>query len=206
VLRRLAAATGWLVDFSRSRWWSLALVAAIVLCDSLLLSRSFGFAARALMDEPCHLATAVIVLGTITRWRGRPPSRPFTWAMLFASVAIDVDHLPSELAASGALYGNLPRPYTHALWLLVLLAVIALVAYRRNRVSGRARTALVASVFAGLAWGLAAHFLRDLTTAPISLLWPVSGAWLRVPYGWYLGAMLVLVALPIPGIWGAARR
>ncbi len=205
MLRRLNQVTDWVVWFSRNRWGSLALVAAVVLVDQVLLSRSFGFAARALMDEPCHLATAVIVLGTITRWRGRAPSRPFTWSMLFASVAIDADHLPAELGGRGSLYGNLPRPYTHALWLLVVLAVIAVVAYRRARVTGGARAAVVTSVFAGLAWGVGAHFLRDLTTAPISLLWPVSGVWLQVPYGWYLGAMLVLVALPIPGIRGAAR-
>ena len=195
-----------MVRFSRSRWGSLVLVAAIVLVDLVLLSRSFGFAARALMDEPCHLATAVVVLGTITRWRGRAPGRPFTWAMLVISVAIDVDHLPAEFVRRDALYGSLPRPYTHALWLLVLLAVAAAVAHRRARVTGGARTAVAASVFAGLAWGVGAHFLRDVATAPISLLWPVSGAWLQVPYGWYLGAMLVLVALPIPGVWGAARR
>jgi hypothetical protein len=185
------------VRFSRNRWGSLALVAAIVLVDLVLLSRSFGFAARALMDEPCHFATAVIVLGTITRWRDRPPGRPFIWSMLFASVAIDVDHLPAEFVHRDALYGHLPRPYTHALWLLVLLTVIAVVAYRRARVTGGARTAVAASVFAGLAWGVGAHFLRDLATAPISLLWPVSSAGLQMPYGWYLVAMLIGVALPV---------
>jgi membrane-bound metal-dependent hydrolase YbcI (DUF457 family) len=202
---RLDKATDWVVRFSRNRWGSLTLIAAIVAVDAVLLSRSFGFAARALMDEPCHLATAVIVLGTITRWRGHPPSRPFIWSMLFASVAIDVDHLPAEFGHSVSLYGNLPRPYTHALWLVMLLAVIAVVAYRRSRVPGRARAAMAGSVFAGLAWGLAAHFLRDVATAPISLLWPVSGVWLQVPYGWYLGVMLAAVALPVSGIPRAAR-
>ncbi len=145
------------------------------------------------------------MLGTITRWRGRPPSRPFTWAMLVASVVIDADHLPAEFVSRGALYGNLARPYTHALWVLLLLTVIALVAYWRARGPGRVRASLLASIFAGLAWGVAAHFLRDLATAPISLLWPVSGAWLQLPYWAYLAAMLVLAALPVPGILGAAR-
>jgi membrane-bound metal-dependent hydrolase YbcI (DUF457 family) len=184
------------VRFSRSRWGSLALVAAIVLSDTVLLRQSLGFVARAVLDEPCHLATAVVALGTITRWRGRPPSRPFIWAMLFASVAIDVDHLPAELMRANLLYGHLPRPYTHALWLLAVLVVIAVLAYRWSRVPGRARATMVASVFAGLAWGVAAHFLRDLATAPISLLWPVTGTWLQVPYGWYLGALVALAVLP----------
>ena len=203
--RRLDQATDWVVRFSRSRWASLALIVGIVFVDKVIHEQELGFGARALLDEPCHFATAVIVLGTLTRWRGRAPGRPFTWAMLAASVAIDVDHLPAEFVQRGVLYGSLPRPYTHALWLLALLALIALVAYWRARVPGRARAALLATVFAGLAWGVAAHFLRDLATAPISLLWPVSSAWLQMPYWVYLGAMLVLVALPIPGILGAAR-
>ncbi len=86
--------------------------------------------------------------------------------MLIASVPIDVDHLPAEFIRRDALYATLPRPYTNALWLLVLLAVIAAVAYRRARVTGGARTAVVASVFAGLAWGVGAHFLRDLAPPP----------------------------------------
>ena len=195
---RLNGAATWLAWRCSNRWVSLSLVVAIVGVDAVLLRRSFGFAVRALMDEPCHLATALIVLGTMTRWRGRPPSVPFTWAMLIASVAIDVDHLPAELAARGMLYGHLPRPYTHALWLPLLLAVIAVVAARRARPGGRGRAATVAAVFAGASWGLAAHFFRDVATAPISLLWPVSGAWLQVPYGWYLGPLVLLAILPVP--------
>jgi hypothetical protein len=172
-------------------------VTAIALADTFLHKQSLGFGARALLDEPCHLATAVIVLGTIVRWRGRPPSQQFIWAMLVASVAIDADHLPAQLGRGDLLYGSLPRPYTHALWLLALLAAVAAVAYNRSRAPGRARATMVARVFAGLAWGVAAHFLRDLATAPIAILWPVSGDWLQVPYGWYLGAMLVLVVLPV---------
>jgi membrane-bound metal-dependent hydrolase YbcI (DUF457 family) len=140
----------------------------------------------------------VVVLGTITRWRGRPPGVPFTWSVLIASVAIDLDHLPAKLATRGLLYGNLPRPYTHALWLLALLILLAVAAARRARAPGHARAALAAGVFAGASWGLASHFLRDITTAPISLLWPVSGAWLQIPYGWYLSALILLAILP-PG-------
>lgn len=176
---------------------SLGLILVIAAVDRVLLSQPFSFLFRALMDEPCHLLTAMVLLGTITRWRGRPPSLPFTWALLIASVAIDIDHLPAELAVRGLLYGHLPRPYTHALWLLAILVLIAVAAARRARRPGRAGAALAAAVFAGAACGIAAHFLRDLATAPISLLWPLSGTWLQVPYGWYLAAMLVIVALPL---------
>jgi membrane-bound metal-dependent hydrolase YbcI (DUF457 family) len=187
----------WLATRSRNRWRCASLVAAIVLIDLVLLRHPFGFAARALMDEPCHLATAVVVLGAITRLQGRLPRVAFIWAMLIGSVAIDIDHLPGQLAARGMFYGNLPRPYTHALWLLVVLIVIAVAAARRARIPGRARAALVASVFAGATWGIAAHFLRDVATAPISLLWPISGASFQVSYGWYLGALLVICILPL---------
>lgn len=194
-------ATAWLVRFARNRWWSLALVAAIVATDQVLLQRSVGFTARALLDEPCHLATGVILLGTLTRWRGRAPARPFAWALLAASVAIDLDHLPGRFAASGTFYGSLPRPYTHALWLLLLLIVVALPAAGWARSGGRGRATLVAGIFAGASWGLASHFLRDLATAPIALLWPVSPAPLQVPYGWYLALLLVLVILPVRRRW-----
>jgi hypothetical protein len=196
--KRLNEAAAWLAGFSGNRWCSLALVAAIVVTDTVLLSRSFGFAARALMDEPGHLATGIVVLGTITRWRGRPPGQPFIWAMLIASVAIDADHLPLEFGFGTWLYGGLPRPYTHALWLLVVLVVVAVAAARRSRDPGRARAAAMSGIFAGGAWGIAGHFLRDLATAPIALWWPVSSAGVQIPYGWYLAAMLAAVALPLP--------
>lgn len=186
----------WVARFSSHRLASLALAVAVVLLDGVLLSASHSFTFRALLDEPSHLATAVIVLGTITRWRGRPPGQPFIWAMLLSSVVIDLDHLPAELAGGSVLYGSLPRPYTHALWLLALLAVAAVAAGRRARVSSRAAAA--AAVFAGAAWGVAAHFLRDLVTAPIALWWPLSSAWLRLPYGWYAAALVLAAVLPLP--------
>lgn len=204
---RLNGATAWLIRAASSRWISLGIVIAVVAIDRVLLARDYGFVIRAVLDEPAHLLTGVLLLGTIIRWRGRAPGRPFIWALLIASVAIDIDHLPAELASRGLLYGHLPRPYTHALWLPVLLVLAAVVAARRGRAPGHDRAAVTASVLTGLACGLAAHFLRDLATAPISLLWPVSGDWLQVSYGWYLAAMLLMVALP-PSLrsLGAWRR
>jgi hypothetical protein len=149
------------------------------------------------MDEPCHLATAMIVLGTLARGCGRPPSSRFVWAMLSASVLIDLDHLPPELG-SGALTAGTPRPYTHALWVLVLLVVAAAAARWRHQVSGSAGAGSAAVIAAGAAWGVAAHFLRDVATAPIALWWPVSSAGVLVPGYWYLAALLVLATLPPP--------
>jgi hypothetical protein len=195
--RRLAAWTDRVAAWSASRWVSLALLAAVIATDSVLLSQSWSFVVRAVLDEPCHLLTDVILLGTITRWRGRAPGRPFTWALLVMSVAIDVDHLPLELGLGPGLYGDLPRPVTHALWVPVLLVLAAAAAHRRAAAGGGGKAAVVAMVFAGAAWGVAGHFLRDLATAPIGLLWPVSAAGLQMPYGWYVAVLLVLVALPL---------
>ncbi|HEY1344160.1 MAG TPA: metal-dependent hydrolase [Streptosporangiaceae bacterium] len=176
---------------------SLALAAAIAVTDHVVHQQQLPFLARGLMDEPCHLATAMIALGALTRWRGRPPGSRFVWAMLSASVLVDLDHLPLELG-SAVLTAGTPRPYTHALWVLVLLTVAAAAARRRRQVSGSARARTVAGIAAGAAWGVAAHFLRDVGTAPIALWWPVSSASVQVPGYWYLAALFVLATLPPP--------
>jgi inner membrane protein len=176
---------------------SLALAAAIAVTDHVAHQQQLPFLARGLMDEPCHLATAMIVLGALTRWRGRAPSRWFVWAMLSASVLIDLDHLPLEFG-SAVLTAGTPRPYTHALWVLVLLTAAAAAARRRHQVSGSARAGMVAGIAAGAALGVAAHFLRDVATAPIALWWPVSSASAQMPGYWYLAALLVLATLPSP--------
>ena len=186
-----------LVAVCAHRGVSLALAVAIAVTDHVVHQQQLPFLWRGLMDEPCHLATAMIVLGALARWRGRPPSGPFVWAMLSASVLIDLDHLPLELG-SRVLTAGTPRPYTHALWVLVPLVVAAAAARWQYRVSGSARAASVAVIAAGAAWGVAAHFLRDVATAPIALWWPVSSASVQVPGYWYLAALLVLATLPPP--------
>jgi len=211
---RPAPVTGWLVRASSSRLVSLGLVAAIAVTDHFVQWHRLSFLPRGLVDEPCHFATAMIVLGALCRCLGRPPSIAFIRAMLIASVAIDLDHLPLEFG-SPVLTAGTPRPYTHALWVIVLAAVIALAARSRAsepvrpppsgspqpssrpRPSGRLRAVTVSAVAAGAAWGLAAHFLRDAATAPLSLWWPVTNTPVQLAYGWYLAALLIAVALPV---------
>jgi len=196
-MSQLGKRTALLARVSSSRAVSLALVAAIVLTDYLLPTQDLPFVPRALVDEPCHLLTAVIVLGAYVRWRGRPPSTWFIWAMLCASVAIDVDHLPLEFG-SYVLTAGTPRPYTHALWLVAMFAVAAIIAGVLSQVRGRRTAAILTGICAGAAWGLCAHFLRDVVTADIALWWPVSSTGVLLPYGWYLGALLLLAVLPPP--------
>jgi inner membrane protein len=162
--------------------------------DWLISWHGLGFVLRGLIDEPAHLATALVVLGAITRFRGSPPEPKFWVTMLICSVLIDVDHLPAEFGID-ALTDGTPRPYTHALWTVLVLILAWGVARYRARRNGRPRPATAELVLAGAAWGLAAHFLRDIATAPMSFWWPVTDMSVEVPYWWYVVALFVIIAL-----------
>lgn len=183
---------------------SLALIAAILIVDLVIpwsgpdyLPRWQGlsFVPRAFIDEPCAVATAMVVLGAITRFRGAPPDPKLGWSLLAWSVLIDLDHLPQEFGTSILTEGT-PRPYTHALWLLVVLIAATLVArYWRQRAKTLASATSV-QILAGTAWGIAVHFTRDVATAPMSLWWPITRAAVQEPYWCYALELLVIVAMP----------
>jgi len=105
-----------------------------------------------------------------------------------------VDHLPAEFGTDAMTNGT-PRPYTHALWVVIVLTLAWTVARFFVRRYGRSRPATVELVLAGAAWGVAAHFVRDIATAPMSFWWPVTDAPVQVPYWWYVAALLVIIAL-----------
>ena len=192
---RQGGVLSWLARLVAQRAVSLALVIAIAITDVTISWHGFGFVAKALVDEPCHLATALVVLGAITRVRGTPPKPAFGWTMLACSVLIDLDHLPAEFGSS-ILTAGTARPYTHALWVVLVLIAGAVVARRwpqRNVTPGAATTALI---LGGAAWGVSAHLLRDVATAPISLWWPVTTAAVEIPYRCYVLALLVVIAVP----------
>jgi hypothetical protein len=177
---------------------ALGLVGIITLTDGVADWERMGFLSRGLVDEPCHLATAVVVMGALSRWHGRAPDRWFARAMLSASVLIDLDHVPLALGST-AWSGSLPRPYTHALWVVAPLAATAAISSRLSTASrgkGKTAAATVTSLSAGAAWGVGAHFLRDVATAPIALWWPVASTGVQVPYGWYLMVLAVLGLVP----------
>ncbi len=50
-------------------------------------------------------------------------------------------------------------------------------------------------ILAGAASGVAAHFVRDIATAPMSLWWPMTDMELQVHYRWYLLALAVIIAI-----------
>jgi hypothetical protein len=152
------------------------------------------FAMRGLLDWPAHLATALVILGAMIRLRGALPDQRFGWTMLACSVLIDIDHLPAEFG-SDMLTSGTPRPYTHALWTVIVLTLAWATARFSVIRSGRPRPATVELVLAGAAWGVAAHFVRDIATAPMSFWWPVSEMAVEVPYWWYVVALAVIIAI-----------
>jgi inner membrane protein len=155
---------------------ALALVVAV---DAVARSREWPVLVVGLLDEPAHLATAVIFLAAFL------PRRALAllpWA-LAASVLIDLDHVPLYLR--GVLAdANGGRPVTHSLTTVaVLLAAGA--AFSRLR-----------SPLVGLALGVVLHLVRDLATGPgLSPLWPVNPAAVRLPYVAYLVPLSLVAAL-----------
>jgi hypothetical protein len=63
--------------------------------------------------------------------------------------------------------------------------------------SGRPKPATVELILAGAACGVAAHFVRDIATAPMSFWWPLTSMAVEVPYWWYVAACAVLIVLPV---------
>jgi len=185
----------WPARLVANRGVSLALVATIVIVDSTIPWQEMSSVPRAMADEPCHVATALVVLGVLIRFRGTPPDPKFGWSMLACSVLIDADHLPLELGSS-VLTAGTPRPYSHALWTIAALIVAMVVARYWSQRAKTPASSTTVYILAGAAWGVSAHFLRDVTTAPISLWWPVTKAAVEVPYWWYVLALIVIIAIP----------
>lgn len=167
----------------RSRVAPLALVAMILTIDAVR-GHVTSYLLFGLLDEVCHLATAVLVLDATTRWHARHTPPRFLLAALLASVLIDVDHVPMDLLSSDIITAGTPRPYTHSLTtMVVLLVATGVLRHRRS-----------ATPVAGVTVGVGLHLLRDLATAPVALWWPVAAHGLEVSYGWY-AAVLVLAML-----------
>jgi inner membrane protein len=176
------------------RWVGVLLALYTFATDGLTGWHAMNFAMRGLLDEPAHLATALVMLGALIRVRGKLPDQRFGWTMLACAVLIDLDHVPDEFG-SDVLTNGTPRPYTHALWVVIALT-LAWAAARFFAVrAGRPRPASVELILAGAAWGVAAHFLRDIATAPMSFWWPVTYMAVEVPYWWYVAALAVIIAI-----------
>jgi hypothetical protein len=179
-------------------------VLAIAVDDALLIPRAPDYAVLGMLDEPAHLATSVILVGALAAVRTavrRPLPTATAVAALIAGNLIDVDHVPGVLGTDVLTEGT-PRPYSHSITTLLLLALLVLAGRtwpRRLRVGGARVAGLhvgevrLDAVAAGAALGVTGHLLRDLATAPVALLWPFSPAGQTLPHPLYL-AVLVAVA------------
>jgi hypothetical protein len=145
-----------LARLAAKRIVSLILIAAIVTVDGTIPWHGMSFVPRALVDEPCAVATDLVILGAITRFRGGPPEPVFVASMLAWAVLIDIDHLPLEFGSTVLTEGT-PRPYFHALWVPVFLIVATLVGRFWSRRVKVPASAAVVSVLAGMACGHRPH-------------------------------------------------
>lgn len=134
-----------------------------------------------LVDEPAHLATCAVGLLALALV-GKRLSKTFVLAALIASVAIDLDHAPQHLGFDFLTAGT-ARPYAHCA-LAVLLPLLAAFLLPRWR-----------ALLLGIAFGVAAHLVRDLATGPgVPLGLPFSSASVRLPYVIYAGALVAAAA------------
>ncbi len=184
----------WVAAAAAKRWVGALLALYVFATDRLTGWPAMNFGMRGLLDEPAHLATALVILGALIRLRGSLPDQRFGLTMLACSVLIDLDHLPDEFG-SEVLTNGTPRPYTHALWTVIALTLGWVVTRFLVLRSGRSRPATVELILAGAACGLAAHFVRDIATAPMSFWWPVTDLAVEVPYRWYMLALAVFIAI-----------
>jgi len=161
-----------------------ALVAPIVIAATDRLRRHVDHPLIVVggLDEIAHLATAILAITGLARQR--PPH--FTGSMLVASVAIDLDHIPSYMGIKW-LNRDTPRPYPHSLLTLLVVAMLGIL-WRGQRVT-----------ILGASAGIALHFWRDLA-APgcgVALLWPLTKRSFSVAYAWYAITIAILAILTI---------
>ncbi len=178
-----AALTSWLLP--------VPALAVVLLLDLIARSRDWSVPVIGVLDEPAHLATALLVLLAVAGPRWLLDHLPYSCSAAIASVAIDLDHLPLYAGLPVAVDGG--RPFTHCLLTAVVLAAAGLVV-RRWR-----------PILIGLSTGVLLHLMRDLPTGPgVSLFWPVSSARFEMPYAAYLLALALCAAVAM--VRAAAER
>ena len=163
----------------------------LLVCLAVLLAADWayrrvggdGFFPGAPLDEIAHFLTALLLL----QWLPAGQRVRFAAPALFASVAIDLDHVPQYLGHRFLTVGT-ARPYGHSLLTVVALLTLALAARRHRR------------VLAGLALGVLLHFFRDLAEgngSGVSLLWPLSDHAFNYPHGIYVAIVAAAAAAQV---------
>ena len=83
----------------------------------------------------------------------------------------------------------MPRPYTHSLLMVGVLAALGAASRRHH----------LRQVLFGVAFGVAAHLLRDLATGPgVAFLWPAVDAPIKVPYVFYATTLVAAMIASAP--------
>ncbi len=148
--------------------------------DAVQFLHRWPVAVTGALDEPAHLATALLVVLVVARWPTTLRGRVLIGAALAASVVIDADHIPLYAGASTVAQGG--RPFSHSLAAVTVLLLVGVAARGRWR-----------SVFFGAGLGVALHFVRDVATGPgLPLFWPFDVTNLRLPYPLYVGLLALL--------------
>lgn len=155
-----------------------ALAAAVLAVDAILRTLKPGILVAGVLDECAHLSTTSLLGG---HELAREPVGLMLGAVV-GSVLIDADHVPLVLMHH-PLESAHDRPVTHSLMTLLAIAALSRVA------QGNLRTALL-----GLGLGTTSHFLRDLATGGIPLVWPLSRRLVFVPYLAYAAVLGACVA------------
>jgi inner membrane protein len=142
-----------------------------------------------LIDEPAHLATAVLVKANL-----RPGGPTWTAGFTTGAVAPDLDHVPL-IPRRHKIRDDDPRPAAHTL--LTPAATAAAAFFTR----APARELLL-----GLAAGTCAHFVRDVATGTgLAPLQPLRRRRVRLPRRGYevmMGLLAVRALFLRTGDWG----
>jgi inner membrane protein len=174
---------------ARRSWVTPVLLAVVALAfDAVNRLIPYGVFRTGPVDEVAHLATAALGLLVIDCFVAAP--RRFYVAALLASVAIDLDHIPSYLWTGP----EVSRPVTHSLATVVVVALAAWLLPRHR------------AVLVGVCVGLVFHFARDITEGVpgVRLFWPLDqSAWTgnRVEF-----IAIVLTLLSVRLTWTAFAR
>jgi len=154
----------WDVVTARRSWTAPVLLAVIALgFDAANRRIAYGVFTTGPIDEVAHMATAALGLLMFACFVEAP--RRFYIAGLVASVAIDLDHLPSYFWTGP----EAARPATHSLATVAVVLVAAWLVPRHR------------AVLTGVAVGLVTHFARDITEGVpgVRMLWPLDQtAWI----------------------------
>lgn len=185
-----------LVVFSRQHIPLLAVIGMmlIFIADLFLTRVQVSQPIGAMFDEPAHIATGLLLLGILPMALRTRSGLDGLLGVLLGSVLIDIDHLPQQFGYKFLTRGT-DRPYPHSLLMLFIVLIIATLLPGIWRRIGY-----------GFAFGLAAHFPRDLATNRVALGWPVTNHGYHLPYGCYAAIVLLTFTIILWRDWQTKRR